>query len=290
MRGVRRQRRDKQGGTVRPYYDEDGITIYHGDTLFVVPELSGVDAVVCDPPYSSGGNFRGDRMASTVTKYVNSDQHAYRPEFAGDNRDQRSYLAWVSLWMAAAAQACNQGAVCAVFTDWRQLPTTTDAIQAGGWVWRGLGVWDKGGGVRPYLGGLASQSEFVVWGSYGPHEPSRNPVSQPGVHKASIVRGDDKWHIAQKPESVMTWLAALCPPAGTILDPFMGSGSTLVAAKATGRKAIGIEVDERYCEIAAKRLAQGTLDFGEASPCQHGLVSGQVCLECGSGDGQRVAS
>ena len=243
-----------------PYYDEDGITIYHGDSLWVLPALSiDVDALVTDPPYSSGGSFRGDRMGSTVSKYVQTSTIMYRPEFSGDNRDQRSYLAWVSLWMAAVGAMATPGATAAVFTDWRQLPTTTDAFQAGGWVWRGIGVWDKTEAARPNLGGMSAQAECIAWGTWGPQTPQANPVCLPGVLRAPAPRGEAKWHIAEKSIDVMRWLCSLCRPAGLILDPFMGSGTTLRAAKDMGRRAVGIEIDEANCEIAAKRLGQGVL-------------------------------
>lgn len=247
---------------MKPYYEADGVAIYHGDCFDLLHNLSGVDALVTDPPYSSGGAMRGDRVAGTVAKYVNSDTQAYRPEFGGDNRDQRSYLAWCSLWLNAARMAANPSAMAAVFTDWRQLPTTTDALQAGGWVWRGIAAWNKGEGCRPRLGAFRSQCEFVVWGTSGPHDEKRNPKALPGVFSSPVVQ--DREHIAQKPLEVMRWIAQVCPPGGTVLDPFMGSGTTLRAAKDLGFKAVGIDVDERYCEIAAKRLAQGSL-FGAAS-------------------------
>lgn len=248
-----------------PYYSDDHCTIYHGNVLTVLAELERLDALVTDPPYSSGGAYRGDRMMGTVAKYVNSEQAHYHAEFAGDNRDQRSYLAWCSLWMAVALDIATPGAACAIFTDWRQLPTTTDAIQSGGWVWRGLGVWDKTEGCRPRVGGLASQSEFVVWGTAGPMVAGANPVALPGVLRTPSPRGETKRHTAEKPETVMTWLAQLAPAGGVVVDPFMGSGSTLVAAKATGRRAVGIGLDEHYCEVAARRLDQGVLDFGPAA-------------------------
>lgn len=239
-----------------PYYSDDHVTIWHGDAFDVLPTLSGIGAVVTDPPYSSGGAYRGDRANSTTAKYVRSDTLAYRPEFAGDNRDQRSFAAWASLWLNAARNASEPGAVLASFIDWRQLPTLTDAVQVGGWTWRGIAVWDKGAG-RPREGGFRNSAEYVVWGTSGPlvtHDAY--PV---GVFRSSIVHSDEKEHIAQKPLDVMKWVLGLARPGSLVLDPFMGSGSTLAAAKSLGMKAIGIEVDERYCEVAANRLRQEVL-------------------------------
>lgn len=88
-----------------PYYADDAVTIWHGDAFDVLPELSGVSALITDPPYSSGGQFRGDRMQSVISKYVRTGTIIERPEFTGDNRDQRSYLAWCSL---IAANRCRQ--------------------------------------------------------------------------------------------------------------------------------------------------------------------------------------
>jgi site-specific DNA-methyltransferase (adenine-specific) len=242
-----------------PYYSDElsGITIYHGDMFDVLPELSGIGGVLTDPPYSSGGAFRGDRMQKASAKYVNSQTAAYRPEFAGDNRDQRSYLAWCSLWMNAARMACTTGAPIACFTDWRQLPTTTDAIQAGGWTWRGLAVWSKGYG-RPNPAGFSNAAEYAVWGTNGPATEQED--YPPGVFECQPPTQRD--HIAQKPEAVMRWLVRIARPGATICDPFMGSGTTLRAAMDLGYKSIGVECDERYCEIAAKRLGQGTFDLG----------------------------
>lgn len=239
---------------MKPYYADDAVTIYHGDCFDVLPNLSGIGAVITDPPYSSGGAFRGDRAQQTSVKYVNSDTAAYRPEFAGDNRDQRSFLAWCALWMNAARQASEVGAPIACFIDWRQLPTMTDAIQAGGWVWRGVAVWSKKFG-RPNPAGFSNACEYVVWGSNGPAVEREDYPA--GVFEAHPPAERD--HIAQKPESVMKWITRLAIPGSVVLDPFMGSGTTLRAARDMGCRAIGIEVDERYCEIAARRMAQQSL-------------------------------
>lgn len=247
-----------------PYYDDGDCVIYLGDAFEVLPCLAGVDAVITDPPYSSGGLMRSDRTQGTVSKYVQSNQQANRPEFAGDNRDQRSYLAWVSLWMAAALKCSSPGAVAALFTDWRQLPTTSDALQAGGWVWRGIGVWDKTNAARPLRGGLKNQGEYIVWGTAGPLDAEANPICLPGVFSMRPGSISDREHIAQKPIEVMRWLVQLARPGGLVVDPFMGSGTTLVAAKESGRRAIGIELDERYCEVTAERLSQGVLPLRPA--------------------------
>lgn len=238
-----------------PYYRDESVELWHGDCLEILPSLSGVGALVTDPPYSSGGQFRGDRTASTVSKYVNSDTWAYRPEFAGDSRDQRSYLAWSALWLTAARHACDLGGVACVFTDWRQLPTTTDALQAGGWVWRNIATWWKPG-TRMIRGQFSGSAEYIVYGTNGPASSDWDGAQQ-NVFQHAPVR--DKEHIAEKPEAVMRWILAVTQPGATILDPFAGSGTTLRAAMETGRKAIGIEVDERYCEGIANRLAQGVL-------------------------------
>lgn len=237
-----------------PYYQDEAVTIYHGDSFDILHDLSGVGAVITDPPYSSGGAFRGDRAMQTSVKYVNSDTLQYRPEFAGDNRDQRSFLAWSALWLNAARNACVPGAVLASFIDWRQLPILTDAVQAGGWSWRGVAVWSKKFG-RPTPGMFSNAAEYVVYGTNGPKAP--NEVYPSGVFECSTE--NDKEHIAQKPEAVMRWVLGIAVPGSVVLDPFMGSGTTLVAAKDAGCRAIGIEVDERYCEIAARRCSQEVL-------------------------------
>ena len=246
---------------MRPYYQDDAVTIYHGDALGLLAEMPQrhIDALVTDPPYSSGGLHRSDRMATTLSKYVSSNTEAIRHEFSGDNRDQRSYMAWVSLWMAAALRVANPGAVACLFTDWRQLPTTTDAFQSGGWVWRGLAVWDKTLKARPAPGTFTAQGEFVVWGTAGQFVPRPLGRQVPGVFPCPAPPNSEREHITQKPTSVMDWVLDVTPTGGVVLDPFMGSGSTLVAAKSSGRKAIGIEIEERYCEIAAERCRQEVL-------------------------------
>lgn len=244
-----------------PYYDRAGITIYHGEALAVLRDLpaASVDGVVTDPPYSSGGQFRGDRAGQDTTdKYVQSGTWLSRPDFTGDNRDQRGYAYWSALWLSEALRVSKPGAPICVFTDWRQLPTTTDALQAGGWVWRGIVVWDKTEGARPLYGRFRPQCEYVVWGSNGPMPINDGRPCLPGVYRTA-VRQADKHHIAGKPTDLMQHLVQIVPAGGVILDPFCGSGTTGVGAKAAGYRFVGVELSEGNCEITAKRLSQDVL-------------------------------
>lgn len=120
----------------------DRWSIHRGEALAWLRSLPDgyADAVITDPPYSSGGAFRSDRVKSTDTKYTGTEHRGRRPDFSGDNRDQRGYLAWCALWLSEAARVLGPGGVVVLFTDWRQLPTTTDALQVGGLVWQGLAV------------------------------------------------------------------------------------------------------------------------------------------------------
>lgn len=251
---------------VTPYYERGGTLVYQGEALAVLRELpdASVDAVVTDPPYSSGGLFRGDRAASTTTKYVQSEQAGKRPDFDGDNRDQRAYLTWCSLWLSECLRIAKPGALLAMFTDWRQYPVTADAFQCGGWVWRGVVVWDKTDGARPQKRRFTAQAEFVLWGSAGAMpDPTPDAPCPSGVFH-QMIRQADKFHIAGKPTALMRHLLGIVPAGGVVLDPFMGSGTTLLAAQGLGLSAIGVEMQAHNCETAVRRLEHG--NAGAAQP------------------------
>lgn len=109
-------------------------------------------AFVTDPPYSSGGAFRGDRVKGTAAKYVSTGSaNKGLPGFDGDVRDQRSFTLWTALWSSEAWRCAADGCHLVAFSDWRQLPALCDAVQAGGWLWRGICVWDKTEASRPRL-------------------------------------------------------------------------------------------------------------------------------------------
>ena len=215
-----------------------------------------VDAIITDPPYSSGGAFRGDRAQDTRTKYVQSGAKHGLASFGGDTRDQRSFVAWVAIWLAEAMRCARPGAPVAIWTDWRQLPATTDAMQAAGVTWRGIGHWHKGPSARPVMGGFRPECEYLVWGTCGAAEMRDEIGVLPGLVLAPPVPSARRLHQTEKPLEVMRWAVGLCPPGGTVLDPFAGSGSTGVAAIAEGRRFVGCELSPEYYDVASRRLAE----------------------------------
>jgi len=208
---------------MRPYYEADGVTLYHGDCREILPHVEKVGLVCTDPPF-------GINAARTR----NSQRWRWKDfEVTGWDRE-RADPALVALAVSKGERAIVWGGN--YFTD--ALPPSSK------WL-----IWDKG------------QTEFsladaeLAWCSWG------GAVRRMVYHRAHALR-DGKVHPTQKPLAVMKWCLSLAE--GDVLDPFAGSGTTLRAAKDLGRRAIGIEIEERYCEIAAKRLSQRVLDFGEA--------------------------
>ncbi len=176
-------------------------------------------------------------------------------DFAGDNRDQRGLLAWSSLWLAECLRLTEPGGCLLMFTDWRQLPLFTDAVQAGGWVWRGIVPWDKTEAARPQKGWFRAQCEYVITASKGSmgKEQERPGPCLPRYFRQS-VQASEKLHATGKPVPLMRELLKVVRPGGRILDPFMGSGSTLLAAFENGLEADGIEMVAEIHSIACSRM------------------------------------
>ena len=247
---------------VQPRDTSDRFTLYHADALSVLASLptSSVDAVITDPPYSSGGQFRGDRVQDVHTKYVQSESisgHALAA-FTGDNRDQLSYGYWCALWLAECLRITRPGGACLLFTDWRQLPTTTNALQAGGWVWRGVVPWHKPSG-RNTQARFGNTCEYVAWGTAGPRSLEYPAATLPGFFQANSPR--DREHITQKPLSVMRQMVKIAPKGGTVLDPFMGAGTTGVAAITEGFGFVGSELADAHYQTALERVTAAVTGY-----------------------------
>lgn len=216
-------------------------------------EPESVDAFIMDPPYSSGGQYRGDRTAPVRDKYQNSNAAPEYPEFYGDTRDQRGYLAWCSLWLADAWRCARPQGVLVVFSDWRMLPTMTDAVQAGGWVWRGIAPWAKPN-ARRQLGRFAAQCEYAIWGSKGPMPFERGVGALPGFFVDNSVPSEDRQHLTEKPEAVMREIVKICTPGGLICDPFCGAVTTGIEAVRAGYLFLGRELSADYFRISCERF------------------------------------
>jgi len=235
-----------------PYYSDDHVTIYHGDTLDVLAELEiSVDAVVTDPPYASGTRTEASKSSSGAM--LRAGRFSDRPI----ELDQMTTTGFVWL-MRAVGQAVRpmlpDGASFLSFIDWRQWPNLVGALETCNYRVQGMIVWDKG---SMGLGnGFRAQHELVCHASKG--VPTIHDKGCGNVITHPRQAPDD--HPSPKPEQVMQRLIEVVTvDRGVVLDPFMGSGTTLRAAKNIGRRAIGIELEERYCEIAAKRCAQEVL-------------------------------
>jgi site-specific DNA-methyltransferase (adenine-specific) len=239
---------------VKPYYEHAGITIYHGDALKVLADLpaESVDIVFTDPPYSSGA-----RNAATLRARgsMRRDEGAYGSDewIGSDNLTAHGFALLVRLFGVETLRLIKRDGHLFSFMDWRQLPVLQGALESAGWSPRALIVWDK---MHFGMGnGFRQQAEFVLHASKGTGDNFlRHDL---GTVYRNKRQSDDVGHPTVKPVGIVEVCLSAVP--GSVVDPFMGSGTTLVAAKNIGRDAIGIEIEERYCEIAAKRLAQDVL-------------------------------
>lgn len=243
---------------LKPYYQDDLVTLYQGDTLNVLGDLplDPIAALVTDPPYSSGN------LPESMKQKAAPRLRGWTWEDKVMETDQLSTLGFIYLMRAVLVEArlrlSDGGSVC-VFIDWRNWGNLVGAVESAGYRVDNMVVWDKrtigmGNGFR-------NQHELVLYGSLG--TPRVISKSVPNVIGAN--REDNELHQSPKPLPLMSRLLEVVSDVGdVVLDPFAGSGSTLVAAKNLGRKAIGIEIEERYCEVIAGRLSQSVLDLGAA--------------------------
>lgn len=216
-----------------PYYEHAGITIYHADCREVLPHVTA-DALVTDPPYGIG--FVG--YASHT-----DDRDAYEHEIIPRLLEAEARI--VNGWCAV-----YQSAIRAV--DWaRFFPRE----------WRPIAMPKTFTQVNPGKWPIGATDYVLLWSVGDPAWPTKGErVRDWFVQKTSDMSLRERGHPCPRPlDGNKHAVTAAAAPGALVLDPFMGSGTTLRAAKDLGRRAIGIEIEERYCEIAAKRLSQETL-------------------------------
>lgn len=210
---------------MKPYHQEAGVTIYHGDCRELLPELTA-DVVITDPPYGVGHKYE--------------DSAGYT-----DTAEE-----WENLVLPAFDLMRKAAPLVLITTGFRHMwkfPQPTWAL-----------CWAKPGSTRK--SGLAGFSEWEPVLVYGKRQIYNDFKLLPDCNNHS--NGATGSHPCPKPIKLLTWLVQQASdPGATVLDPFMGSGTTLVAAKQLNRRSVGIELNERYCEIAAKRLGQEVLNL-----------------------------
>jgi site-specific DNA-methyltransferase (adenine-specific)/modification methylase len=219
----------------KPYYEQDGITIYCGDCREILPQLSLGNTIISDPPYGinfnhSGGvgRFNGQGVTRAARergqKPIHGDGEPFDPRFLfGFNQ--------VLLWGADHYYS--------------RLPDSGRFL-----------AWNKLGDMEPW--DSFCDVEFA-WHS---REGASRIFSMKWKGIACEKQGEDnglRVHPTQKPIRLMRWCITQCNTPTNIIDPYMGSGTTLVAARQVGSSAVGIEIDEDYCKAAVQRLSQGVL-------------------------------
>jgi site-specific DNA-methyltransferase (adenine-specific) len=221
------------------YYQDDLVTLYHGDCLEELAWLEA-DVLVTDPPYGINAESKKGAFGS---------KHEVRraSPIAGDrNTDVRDdvLVAWA-------------GRPALMFGSWRATrPDDTQHIL----IW-----WKRGQAPGPANMAFMSQHEEIyVLGSgfKKTSPPMRSVIETTEPRQGAAGPAATIGHPTPKPIGLMETLIERCPP-GIVADPFAGSGATLVAARNLGRKAIGVELEEKYCEIIATRLSQQAFNFEE---------------------------
>jgi len=222
-----------------PYYEQDGIVIYHGDCREILPYLPKVDLVLTDPPYFL-----------PIQSYVGTRGNGYQKRMLGDLSVLRGYFDTI---FSEFSNVLDETGSYYVFCDAKSYPIFWQVMFPLCKNVRLL-VWDKQVSYNGYT--WRHQHELIAWGEL--EKTYRVPTGDGDVLKCRGVLQKNRYHPAEKPVELINTLINKHKD-GLILDPFMGSGTTLVAAKQLGRKAIGIEIEEKYCQIAVKRLGQGVL-------------------------------
>jgi len=228
----------------------DDVTLYLGDCLDVMRGLPDacVDAVVTDPPYCSGGRQQAGAR-NTISKSTRSDG-AWLP---ADNMGTDTYLWFMRQIAKDCVRITAAGGSAYVFTDWRQYTTIVTAWESAGWTLKNVLVWDKnrGGAMGSWW---RNNHEWVPIFVKGKARPLSSCSCFNTWTGSKPQNGE---HPTEKPLALLEYMVgAITPEDATVLDPFMGSGTTGVACVQTGRRFIGIEIDPTYYAIAERRIAE----------------------------------
>ena len=256
---------------MKPYYEHAGITIYHGDCVGLLGGIT-VDCIIADPPFNAGKDYG---------RHTN------------DTQAEEAYKWWLGTRLGRCAQALRNGGAMWVMNSTDNLAMTINICQSEGldlqnvvaWVygnptpaadrfpktWRPIMFFRRpGGSVTWHTEADRLRRDTIYCNTARMNGKRQVSDLWPDIPKLvggylsqpELVKDAAGFfaHLAQMPEALAERPILLTTnPGDLVLDPFAGSGTTLVAAKRLGRRAIGVEIEERYCEIAAERLAQEVL-------------------------------
>jgi site-specific DNA-methyltransferase (adenine-specific) len=226
---------------MNPYYTDELVTLYLGDAAKILLELprGSVDLVVTDPPYfQPAAHYAGTRGERSPKKLI-GDMSILELAFR--------------VWCQEMVRVLSPQGTVYFFCDGQSYPLAFTALYPHAKHVRPL-IWDKVGSLNGYT--WRHQHELIAWAEL-PKTP-RVPTGDGDILRERAVPVSERRHPAEKPVSLLGRLIEK-HDAKTVLDPFCGSGSTLLAARERGRRAIGIEIEERYCEMAVERLGQEIL-------------------------------
>lgn len=218
---------------MRPYYQDEWVTLYHGDCRDILPSLAGqFDAIVSDPPYDIAyqhGARKGGKMLGMDGERIEGDDKPFDP--AHLLAASSTLILWGGNHFAS------------------RLPDSR------GWL-----IWDK----RDDGPEMDQSDAELAWTNVS--TTARKWTRRwSGAARGGREQAEGRLHTNQKPVALMQWCLGFLPPNTRVLDPYAGSGSTLVAAKELGIRSIGIEISERHCRTAAERLSQNVLDLGASA-------------------------
>jgi modification methylase len=248
-----------------PYYEEPGITVYHADCRDVVNSLPKVDLVVTSPPYNQSIDSFETSGMHRETRWVEKISAGYRDSLPEDEyqRRQRDLLNTIATILAPMGSVFYNHKL-----RWRDGLVLHPAVWLNGinLQLREEIIWARNGSCTLNARMFPPSDERIYWFDHGAHKWNQSAVGWSTVWKIAQYGsfGNSRIRIAQHPcafpiEIPTRCIEATTDPDDIVLDPFMGSGTTLVAAKQSGRKAIGIEIERNYCDLAIDRLRQEIL-------------------------------
>lgn len=252
---------------MKPYYQDEQVTVYLGDCREVLPELEGVATTVTSPPY----NTLGSRIPQEGTHLMAGNQWLAKVNEQGyaDDMDEDEYQADQSTIAGLIYDATVPGGSFFYnhkirYRDSVAIHPVTFAASFRGWQLRQEVVWDRRSAMAFNARMFAPSDERVLWmvRPDAPHQWNQDSAGLLTVWTISPQKAEGLDHPCPFPDALPSrCIGATTQEGDVVLDPFMGSGSTLMAARQLGRKGIGIEREERFCEMAVQRLSQGSL-FG----------------------------